>query len=349
MPRVSQTYIVAGGRGKGWLLMSRPWLEINSLVRDGRNTQYTNTRVRLNNLQPWDDTFPTYDDIFQFSKSTPHLRARFHEEDIGDPTFSFETRFLTPPMVIDEQDLAAVKNEFYVHLNYLLRLATDTGIEDQNFIMVGGGKAAKLRRLGGDAKSKIPDRTSYWTCGEYPRSSSSERNDINLLADYIPCLIVGDYKLSGKFRHEMLAERTVRTDEELQFVMNQIHDYMDMHHCRFGYILTDTELIMFRRRDGAGEWGLMDYSRPIPQNAPAENELNAVMVLWYFHVKYAWMNMEPGYKLRSAYPNCISKLGGGFYTNEERHRLKLPPGPKSEDGKRRGKKTTNKHGAIEYP
>lgn len=341
--------LIAEGRAKGWLLVSRPWLNLNSHVHDGRNTQYLNTRIVLDDLQPWDDTFPTYDDIFQFSQSTPHLRQRFHEEEIGDPTFSFQTRFITAPMVFDEQDLAAARNEFYVHLNYLLRLATDTGIEGQNFIMVGGGKAAKLRRLGGDAKSKIPDRASFWTCGVYPRYSSSERHDTNVPADHIPCLMVGDYKLAGKFYHQMLTERTRRTDEELQFVMNQIHDYMDMNHCRFGYILTETELIMFRRRCGPEKWGLMDYSQPIPLNAPADNEVNAMMVLWYFHVKYAWMNLEPGYELRSAYSCCPRELGGGIYSNDERRRLRLPPGPKGETGKGRGKKKGTGHAAVKYP
>lgn len=144
----------------------------------------------------------------------------------------------------------------------------------------------------------------------------------------------------------MLAERSERTDPELQFVMNQIHDYMDMHHCRFGYILTETELIMFRRREENGEWGLMDYSQPIPRNAPAENQLNSMMVLWYFHVKYGCMNKEPGHELKSTYPTCPAQLGGGIYTIVERRRLKLPPGPTAAaTGKRRGNKTTQ---AMQY-
>ena len=140
IPVYLSNLLIAEGRAKGWLLVSRPWLHLNSHVHDGRNTQYLNTRIVLDDLQPWDATFPTYDDIFQFSQSTPHLRQRFHEEEIGDPSFLFQTRFMTAPMVFDEQDLAAAGNEFYVHLNYLLRLATDTGIEGQNFIMVGGGR-----------------------------------------------------------------------------------------------------------------------------------------------------------------------------------------------------------------
>ena len=95
---------------------------------------------------------------------------------------------------------------------------------------------------------------------------------------------------------------------------------------------------MFRRRGGPEKWGLMDYSQPIPLNAPADNEVNAMMVLWYFHVKYAWVNSEPGHELRSAYSSCPRELGGELYSNDERRRLRLPPGPKGETGKGRGKK-----------
>ena len=36
------------------------------------------------------------------------------------------------------------------------------------------------------------------------------------------------------------------------------------------------------------------------------------MVLWYFHVKYAVMNMDEGYELQSLYDDCPERLGGGW-------------------------------------
>jgi len=37
------------------------------------------------------------------------------------------------------------------------------------------------------------------------------------------------------------------------------------------------------------------------------------MVLWYFHVKYAALNHDPGWKLPSFYENCPDFLGGSKF------------------------------------
>ena len=73
---------------------------------------------------------------------------------------------------------------------------------------------------------------------------------------------------------------------EVVKVLNQLHDYMDMHHNRYGYVITETEAIMFRRRGAYGDegvWSRLEYSDGIPISA-GEGELNAMMILWYFHV-----------------------------------------------------------------
>ena len=86
---------------------------------------------------------------------------------------------------------------------------------------------------------------------------------------------------------------------------------MDMHHNRYGYVITETELVMFRRREK--RWGLLDFSPSIPLHT-ADGGLNAIMVLWYFHVKYAVMTSRTeGYRLESLYHNCPKNLGGGIY------------------------------------
>ena len=71
---------------------------------------------------------------------------------------------------------------------------------------------------------------------------------------------------------------------EAQKVLNQIHDYMDMHHDRFGYVITETEVIMFKRREENELWGQLNLSPAIPLHGPV-GELNGLMILWYFHVK----------------------------------------------------------------
>ena len=101
---------------------------------------------------------------------------------------------------------------------------------------------------------------------------------------------------------------------ETKKVLNQIHDYMDMHHNRFGYVLSETELIMFRRRENGWNatpvWGQLDFSPNIPVQGKVE-ERNGVMVLWYFYMKYATLNQDEGLNLPSFYEHCPSHLGGG--------------------------------------
>jgi hypothetical protein len=280
------------------------------------------TGINLENLQEWDNTFPTYQEIYDFSKSTYFLHERFHAAELGDLTGdgTFRNKFFEPvaPMVLCEADLAAIMSGFFDHLNFLIRLATQR-TSSENYVIIHGSKAARLRRPGGKhCDRKEPDKTSFWYDGVNPRCSSNENFQRPPPWTNVPCLLVGDYKLSGKFNHRMLLERSQGNNEQLQNVMNQLHDYMDMHYCRFGYILNETELIMLRRREGG--WGLVEFSHSIPRNA-GDNELNAMMVLWYFHVKYAAMNEEPGYQLDSFYEQCPEDLGGGVYSDKERNRL----------------------------
>ena len=325
-------------------MIQHQWPHLAPRVHKGKNTEYIDTSIDLDNLREWDDTFPTFQEIYEFSKSTDLLIERFHTANIGDPVghVNFHNRFVDPmqPMVLCEEDLAAIANKFFDHLNLLLQLATRPKKGD-NYIHIHGFRPARLRRTGGSSSRKKPDKTSFWFDGAHARRSFDEHYEKPLPATHIPCLIVGDYKLNGKFRYRMLAERAQANNDELQNVMNQIHDYMDMHHCRFGYILTEIELIMFRRRDENEKWGFMDFSRPIPRNAP-ENELNAMMVLWYFHVKYAAMNVEPGYRLESAYKNCPPGMGGDFYTDEEWSIMGYAERPEGVPRRKRAKKKTRR-------
>jgi hypothetical protein len=74
---------------------------------------------------------------------------------------------------------------------------------------------------------------------------------------------------------------------------------MDMHHNKYGHVITDKELIMFRRRDWP-EWGHIVYS-PFTPISGEQGQLNALMVLWYFHVRYAVMNENGGWQMESCY------------------------------------------------
>ena len=172
--------------------------------------------------------------------------------------------------------------------------------------MIDGGKLAMSRRENGNPDQKDPDRVAFWTDGISPRRGSNDFEQPPVPPKEVPCLIVGDFKLYLKFNHgklDMACNHGGGAEHEMQRVMNQIHDYMDMHHNRFGYVITERELIMFRRREGRMEnhlWGHVDYSPMIPIEAES-GQRNALMVLWYFHTKYAVMNESPGWRLESYY------------------------------------------------
>ena len=94
--------------------------------------------------------------------------------------------------------------------------------------------------------------------------------------------IPGDAKLFRKITHSMLSPdgeywraNSVRNPEARK-VLKQIHNYMDMHEARYGYIVTDEELIFFRRRESG--WGHIDVSPPIRHdvNAIIEEKVGVV-------------------------------------------------------------------------
>lgn len=117
-------------------------------------------------------------------------------------------------------------------------------------------------------------------------------------ADEIYNRIPGDAKLFRKIRRSMLPpdglEFSLKNENECQKVINQIHNYMDAHEARYGYIVTDHELIFFRRR---GEqlpsgWGHLDISRAIRHDLDARNDETGgtpttKAILIYFHMVVA--------------------------------------------------------------
>jgi hypothetical protein len=308
----------------GWELLQQEWKAIEVQPTDGKNTDYRNTKIDLNDLRLWDN-FPTVDDIRMFSESTPLLWKNFHKSQLpvvaGDQQW-YDRWFggEKAPPARSETRVVEVQGPFFDQLNALIRLASDNG-GNSSCVMIGEGRLAMKRRYGGTPRRKCPDRVACWTYGKYPRVNSQERDETPHVATEVPCLLVGDYKRAGKFDQQILVDacKLGEAKAEPQKVVNQIHDYMDMHNNRFGYIVTEIALVTFRRRE-EGEtkqrWGQLDFSPSVPIHTP-EGQLNALMVLWYFHVKYAVMNEDEGWELPSFYHNCPLELGGGRYPDEE--------------------------------
>jgi hypothetical protein len=122
--------------------------------------------------------------------------------------------------------------------------------------------------------------------------------------------IVGDAKLFRKIRRSMFppdgSEFDAANVTEIMKVLKQIHDYMDRHEARYGYLVNDEELIFFRRR-GTG-WGHMDISPAVRHDVdgidPTCKTLTSKLVLFYFHIIVA--NDESKWKLDSC-RRCINR------------------------------------------
>lgn len=286
------------------------------------NSNYDNTHIEMEHLRPWEN-FPTFKDIETFIKTDTRLSEIFFNvmlENAGSKTW-FEGLYNDPGYIPanEENSLARNCHSFFAQLSTLIRLACHGHPGDQAsqeslavsqpWVTIGGGKCAMKRRNKGNSNQKVPDLVAYWTNGDHSHLNV-RKSQPNPAGDTY-CLIVGDFKMTPKFHHSMLLPSDQgRYNREGKKVVDQIHDYMDMHHNRYGYVITHTELIMFRRRDSPKEvWGQMDFSRSIPVSTE-RGTLNAMMALWYFHVKYAVMGEDGGWKLRSYYHNCPTMLLG---------------------------------------
>ena len=121
-----------------------------------------------------------------------------------------------------------------------------------------------------------------------PGSGQYAKDGPEKVANRIP----GDAKLYTKIRRSMLPpdsdEFSSDIEAEVVKILGQIHDYMDRHEARYGYLVNDEELIFFKRR-GTG-WGHMNISPAIRHDMDGINDLTistTKLVLFYFHLVIA--------------------------------------------------------------
>ncbi|KAL2359619.1 hypothetical protein RJZ56_007527 [Blastomyces dermatitidis] len=88
----------------------------------------------------------------------------------------------------------------------------------------------------------------------------------------------GDLKVSWKWGSDWAAaESQIDRTEYLQ-VLSQINFYMKQHNARYGFALTDTELVPIKRLDANGN---LLVARAIPWEAGGPGRLTVLMGLWY--------------------------------------------------------------------
>jgi hypothetical protein len=126
--------------------------------------------------------------------------------------------------------------------------------------------------------------------------------------------IPGDAKLYRKIRRSWLPPNgelylTGEREVEARKILTQVHGYMDMHEARYGYIVSDEELIFLRRRPG--KWGQLDISPAIRHNVKPDRPsgtMNSLYVLFYLHWKVANDDGPEGWRLESYGKDSIRPL-----------------------------------------
>ncbi|OJD22676.1 hypothetical protein ACJ73_05974 [Blastomyces percursus] len=90
----------------------------------------------------------------------------------------------------------------------------------------------------------------------------------------------GDVKPSWKWSTAM-ATGTDHDQTEFRQVLSQVNHYMKQHGSRYGFVLTDNELVAIRRLDGVGR---LQLSTPISwesRGTAAQPRLTVMLALWY--------------------------------------------------------------------
>ncbi|PWY68868.1 hypothetical protein BO83DRAFT_390659 [Aspergillus eucalypticola CBS 122712] len=96
-----------------------------------------------------------------------------------------------------------------------------------------------------------------------------------------PNRVPGDAKPSYKWSFALKNHLKPSSRDEFKQALSQVNYYMKLHHARYGFIITDRELVAIRRLD---EDGNLELSTPIPWTAKgtaSEPRLTVLLGVWY--------------------------------------------------------------------
>jgi hypothetical protein len=88
----------------------------------------------------------------------------------------------------------------------------------------------------------------------------------------------GDLKVSWKWQSSWRYSQTLAEQREYKQVLAQVNFYMRQHNARYGYILTNTELVAVKRLEGSG---CLAVSMAVPWTRGGVGELSVLLALWY--------------------------------------------------------------------
>ncbi|KAE8400504.1 hypothetical protein BDV37DRAFT_257340 [Aspergillus pseudonomiae] len=120
-------------------------------------------------------------------------------------------------------------------------------------------------------RAKIPDQFIPDTAYFEPRLPEPTRSN----------RAPGDIKTSWKWKHTLGSSSNRKDRTEFKKVLAQVNYYMRQHKTRYGFILTNVELVAIRRRDSNGN---LELSEPIPWTTRGDTtqpQLTVLLGLWY--------------------------------------------------------------------
>lgn len=105
--------------------------------------------------------------------------------------------------------------------------------------------------------------------------------DINVVPTSAPNRVPGDIKPSWKWGTEMRDSQDIQKWKEFRQALSQVNFYMNQHNTRYGYIVTDQELVAIRKLDRNGN---LELSHPIlwsTGSTATQPQLTVLLALWY--------------------------------------------------------------------
>jgi len=162
--------------------------------------------------------------------------------------------------------------EFVNYISYLSACKIQA-TENPTFVAIRDGRWARL-----PAQQKVLRYPDFAAC-QYVQGSNS--NGPNIMENRIP----GEAKLFRKVRHSLLSpdgRHGNAASATAQRAVTQIYENMRCNEARYGYIMNEEELIMFRRTDR----DQIDISPAIRHDVVVDLDQeiwNSKIVLFYFH------------------------------------------------------------------
>jgi hypothetical protein len=88
----------------------------------------------------------------------------------------------------------------------------------------------------------------------------------------------GDLKVSWKWKSAWQTTQEEALQKEYKQALSQVNFYMKQHHARYGFIITDTELVPVKRMPVDGH---IAVANAIPWTRQGNGQLTVLLGLWY--------------------------------------------------------------------